>query len=54
MSAAADIGQAVELLRRIVREAQHDAERWQGGSSYDEAVARRDEALIALAALGAP
>jgi hypothetical protein len=48
-----DIGPAEAILREIVRERHQEAERLGGGSSYDEAIARRDEALLALAALGA-
>jgi hypothetical protein len=48
-----DTGPAEALLRQIVREAQAEADRWGGGSSYDVAIERRDEALLALAAMDA-
>lgn len=43
---------AIEFLRREVRERQEEADRWVGGSSYDFAMARRDEAAAALDQLG--
>lgn len=51
MGGRVDTAPAVALLRRLVREAHDDALRWEAGSSYDEAITRRDEALVALAAL---
>lgn len=53
MSATADTAPAVDLLYRLYREFTAEAERLEGGSSFDHAEFQAQECWDALRALGA-